>query len=871
MNRRKFNLVPIVISPSFYSPNKLYNFFNTLVSNNSLDKIIEQAKNGKINLTLDEFQLNQSYLSNFIGNLQFTINNVNIIPEINNHFTIHGSSKDLFSNSLLNKFEFDLEAQFYELNGNIFITAFFRPNENINLLSQLPGKIGNILNDLNFIKVTNPYLILSPTHITKISTEYLQEYNNEVVDIQSQLSFIGFCDFDKSNSAIKLITDLIETIIGKGPHIMTWDINSSVIINFKKLINTQISIGDIINLKSPSFAILIQNGYPKFYISGNFELTFLGLNLLKKLDVLFDEINTTCKLDLTAEFKTLTTFVKFNNISFSNFQLNFSYDRVTFATSIGAEGSFSLTGENSAESSTSTGLTDNAKNQFKGQFSNRTGSIEPTFLYLKIEKLTLVDSIKIILPHINLGSFLSSIYIEKSVFYWCDIITGADTPDGLHVLPGLGFSGITNILGLKTFSKFEMGTSDISGSLVFSPINVGGDLLIISGTGSGSGTYNNLTIEPGGMFVTFSSSGNPYFSISAEIKVLGLLCQSVSGSIGDNGLKANIKSNTANIVKEEMQFEFKNNTYFDLSASIDITSMGLKLNFGEYGSIDLNASLNGSFHSEFRGNNIVSNSFEINFTFLNHSFKRPIAHFKLNDLNYIVDALKEIIHDLIYDLIIGEVVKWLIMTLEESFRIAGDKLESVGRFLRARFNQTIQEAAIAMQKAGYLAEDAAEALYKGYKYGNEVLINELLVGSLKLAAYQVEQVAKAIKELLKYTSEKIAELLTSVKYTAAEVAKALKSLGDDVVKIAGILKNTLKLAPEIIANALRSIECTVEKTYEVLNSIFDLSEAEAVKVLKLGGYAYEEIKQIPVLGPAVDKIETVLEDAWHTVTDLLPW
>lgn len=853
------------------------------------NEIKEQVKKKSIDLSLKNFDRAFSKFSLFFDDLNIRISHIKILKESTNQITISGSSKDFFfGQRLLNNHRVDIEAEFSLVNDNLELFAICQTRKETDEFSGLPGELGDLLAPLDLIKFSNPAFILASKPLDTIHSKEFYAYNNRKILLDTGITLLGFFDFNQSNKIISAVTKPIAPVLGKGPYLMSWNMNSKskAKIDFILTIPKEINIERIFNLRTPRLVIKPLDP-PKISIEGTLGLKLPGLTISVEggLSYGIESIEGDFKID---DFdKKFPKPLGFSGVHFQDMKVKIGLLGVQGPT-IGAEGTFyigpdkPLGLEEATRNSQFEGI---GINQFQAKFSGVGGILNPIYIFLYIDRLSFQDVFKVIFnKNVSLPGFLNAIYIQQVMFHWCETLQGELKPDGTIAQPGFGLSGITTILGHNTFTELLfLPSSEIKGKLVADPINLGDGLLKIGGKGTMGTpvTYKgNSRIQPGGMEISFSSSGSPaYFTLNPEIEILGLQSVSVEGVIADDALSATIKTNTLGIVREGLSLTYKNGDYFNVKTEISTKISGLEISLGKLGNIELNTILEGKFSAIF-DKGTYSNSMGLSFEFLGVRFtlSNISARIKIRDLKNIIRELESIIRDLIVKQFFENVLLWLKATLEKTYRILGDKLEEVGKLLEGTFIKTLEVSAALMREAGYVAEDVGKALNKGFKKGNEELAR-----ALKDAGYVIEDVTKVLKNVLDLAPNKAAEVLKAVGYSAVEVANALEDvygLGEEAIikilkaiwdtpeAIAKVLKEIYKKGPEVIVKTLKELGYTAEKALQGIQSVGKVTNEAASQFLKDAGYPIKEIKKIPGVGDVINDAGDLYDKAKETLKDL---
>jgi hypothetical protein len=798
----------------------------------------EQAQQGYISLSLENFGDEFSKIHGLFRDLKFDLANINIVSETEQILKLKAFSKNfLFGKDIFKNNEIVLEFEFSLVNDQLEIFAICKFNKDPKKFSKLPGIIGDLLKPLDFLSIKDIGFILTSKNVTLLKSTTFPMYDNKSVNFKPGINLAGFIDLKKSGDIANLITQPLEPIIGAGPYFMSWNLKDKLDIDFSLDIPQDIEIENIFNIKEPT--LVIKPVTPvEISLDGIFELDFPAtppISIDGGFTYQTDSIRGKFNLDHIA--KDIPS--PFGLLGMHLSTLSVEAGITNGIPIVGAEGTFYIGPNEPAEIEGANKLGGIRSNEFKVIYTAVPGKITPTFAYLYLDKITIEDFIEAVSNQdVELPAFLNSIGMEQVMFHWCENPLGESKPDGTIAYPVFGLSSITNILGHKTFTEINVTTEgESSGTLIAAPIDLGNGLLKITGNGEGTPeAYKGATkVKPGGMVMSFNSLGNPaYFSFSTKIEILGITGEA-EGSISDNGLTAKLKSDIAGIIKNQIELTY-DKQYFEVKTDIYAGISGLKVDLGKLGSIKLDTFLEGGFSAKYL-DGIYTNKMRLHFMVVGVNFDLGELEIEILDLNMIVRTLEDKIKDVIQKL--GEdVFAWLTATIEGIIVFIGEKLDEIGKALNNHFKEGLKEAVVLMKEVGYQAKEVGKALNEGYENSKEELAK-----ALKEAGYLAEEVGEVLSDILGLSGELTAEILKGIGNSAEEIARTLKTVYGFTTAQIGQAMKTLEFSAEAVSEVLNIIKAPVEEVHKVLTEIFNKPDKVARDVLNAAGYPVKVITE----------------------------
>ncbi|WP_420399616.1 hypothetical protein [Flagellimonas sp.] len=838
------------------------------ITQEQFNELRAELNSGSLSLSFKDFGDEISNGLDFFRNSSIRIREIQILSDEIDRIKFLSSSKNFFftrRNRRDDSFKYEIEIT-YE-NGELELFAICKPNKAFLTFSSIPYLIGDLLKPLDSLKIEDFAFIITSKAITRIDSKSFPIYSSEAVNFLPGINLAGFIDLKNSGDIANLISQPLEPIMGPGPYFMSWNLRDRIDIDFNLLIPRDIKVDNIFQISEPKLKIR-PLAPVEFSLDGMFEIELPAIPSIKIEGAFLygaDKIQGNFNLDSIAKELPVPFGVPGVNLN----TLTVSAGTLVGTPFVGAEGTFYI-GPNKPHNLEDGQLNESfgiKSNEFKIIYTALPGKITPTFAYLYLDEINLELIIEAMTNQdVALPKFLNEISMEQVMFHWCENPLGEKKPDGTIAYPVFGLSSITKILGHKTFTELKFtGDGKSTGKFVADPIDIGNGLLKITGNGQGTPeTYKGATtIQPGGMEVSFYSTGIPhYFSFSTKIEVLGITGEA-NGSINNNGFMAQLKSDIAGILENELKIIYKNQS-FEADTIINAGIDGMKISLGSLGNITLNCKLKGAFNAKFN-NEELSCSMSLSFDFIGVHFDLGTLTLAIRDLNKIVQELEHFIKEKVIRELAENALAWLTATIEDAIEFVGEKLEEIGRALNKEFEETLEKGAELMRKVGYQAKEVAEALNKGYEASKEELAK-----ALEQAGYLTEEIAEALKDVLGLSGQVVAEILKGVgssveeiartlklvyDYSEKQIAEVLKKMEASVEEIAKVLKNVLgssaeiigevlsglSYSSEIISNTLKNIGYEAGKVGDVLVNVLKVPENVAKEILKKIGFKTPDI------------------------------
>lgn len=402
-------------------------------------------------------------------------------------------------------------------------------------------------------------------------------------------------------------------------------------------------------------------------------------------------------------------------------------------------------------------------------------------------------------------------------------------PDGSLAPMGYGFSAYMNLLGLTFYGYLEIDLAKgISGEITMSPLSLGN---IFKLTGDGKGVsikidkngdpiQNNVIpktaadksaiknaaskqiIEPGGPEMTISTSSSPYFSLDANVSLLGLINEKIDATIAKEGISFELDYGA--VLETKMQCALKDYHNFSGSFSygIDISvpfpsiagfHLGnIKLNTGcdvdfsiTTSTSDVNFKVQGGFHFEDLNLSFGPFDADVNLTSI-EDFLKAIEQ-------YILGHVEEIFADIIKD-----ASRWANFVKQAIISGVSDVAEG----LKTAFGKSADEVASIMHGAGYDINTIANGIKEAFQAPASAVAQALKQGfgatsnqvaaALKTIGFGIDQIAPALQAVFGLAPTVIKDILQGIGFTSDQIKNAFESLGGDFKEAAEKIWGAIK-------------------------------------------------------------------------------
>jgi hypothetical protein len=426
----------------------------------------------------------------------------------------------------------------------------------------------------------------------------------------------------------------------------------------------------------------------------------------------------------------------------------------------------------------------------------------------------------------NLPAVFRDVHVRDLMLYWCDAAAGVQLPDGTWAYAGFGFNATLDIYGLRAHGALKIDSSGITGDACIDPLHVQG---IIDLTGRGAGTpatyVGQVTVKAGGPEIKVSTLASPYLVLDWRVVLFGTMAQTVDAEVTQSGFTfevANAGPGYSSALSCTLQLPDRLAISFSVMLNLDVdlgVVNGTRLGQVHLANTGLSASLfasatpsvaivvNGTFSLDGTAYTMPQLSLSVPFRSLSEIPQRIFQQLKddattlFGELRTSADAYLELAH------------KGIVRT-------AGD----VGTVLHGAFQQTADQAAVAMKTAGYQLSEIGAALQKDY-----AATAQQAAESLKQAGYTVDEIA--------------GELKAAYGLAAGQAATVLKQAGFSFDDIGTGLHIAFQLAAQELAAILKTIGDGIEQLGNFLKELFGLGPNELGPILQALGYAADEVKQ----------------------------
>ncbi|MCC5929068.1 MAG: hypothetical protein JJU28_07465 [Cyclobacteriaceae bacterium] len=779
---------------------------------------IAQSAKGNLQFALSEYSQKFLLSTGLFDLSPANLQEVEILSESDTHLKIQANSRDfLFKSSVFKDNRMIIEAEFRLIDDDLEVFVVAGLENTPDKLSGLPGSLAELLKPLDILRVQDMLFILASHERDHIESEAFEEYNFLNADILPGINLAAFIDFNKSGKVARLMASPVETVIGYGPHFLTWNVNGPANVEFSLQIPDEINIENVFMIKNPAIKIRPFQP-PQFSIDGLFELDLPSVPALQipgGFTFATNGVRGQFVLDQAAEL--LKPPFVYDGIRFTS--LSVLAGVVNGKANVGAEGSFSI-GSTSPAAHTKAGKKDMAdmrSNEYKFIFDAIPGKVIPKFAYLYLDTLSLEIYIKAISgQHVALPPFLRNISLEQVMMHWCDNPLGEIKPDGTIALPVFGLSCIANIFGHKTFAEIQVGVDGISsGTFMADPIRLGNGLLQITGNGKGSpvGYKGGVKIRPGGPAFSFNSDGKPeYLAFTAAIKILGIE-GTAEGEAGDEGLHARVTARVGNVIKGKMEL-MMSGADFSASAYIYAGISNKRISLGILGTVRLDTRLEGAFSAALQ-KGVYSNSMMLGFRFIGKDFSLGELRIEVRELNKITNIVEDEIRKAL--MAIGnQVQEWLNAAYSGVITFAGDAMEAIGKALNEHFKQNMDNAARLMRQTGYAARQVGQALNKGYKRSRQEVTR-----ALRSAGYAASEVGDALSFVFKAGAQEIAGLMRAAGFSASDVGQ--------------VLQHVFKVNAQVAVGILQGAGYTAQQVGGALQTVYKVPASFANAFIKGAG------------------------------------
>jgi len=251
------------------------------------------------------------------------------------------------------------------------------------------------------------------------------------------------------------------------------------------------------------------------------------------------------------------------------------------------------------------------------EFAVEPDAVNPILLWGQFSSISLPTIFSAMYPKLQLPAALNSVGLQDAYVYYCEQPT--TLPDNSAAAPGFAISGTLDAYAFTMAAALKIDfTSGISGSAAMTPIHLVNHALDVTGTG-----------KLGGPEVAFNTISSPFFDVTLNVQVMGVVGANIQGNVSATGFSFLLKFDIQGVLSETLQCNFTSYTNFsastDLHFHLDVTvgpftapktniNLGsIHINTAFTGHLDLginSTSVHGSVSGAFDGRALPGVSFD---------------------------------------------------------------------------------------------------------------------------------------------------------------------------------------------------------------------------------------------------------------------